>query len=304
LSFIITKYDKGHKLKYSKEIHLLFINNIMNTVLAATDYSKNSLIAINYAAALAKSKNAKLILLHVFHPPVIISEVPIAIPSIKEMTEANDKELKKISNRLKIKFGSKLKIEYKSKCGLIIDEIKDVVKKNNISLVVMGMHGAGIINEKLIGSITTSLIQKANCPILVISKKSDYKAPKKIVLATDYNELKNKKTIKKFKEFVNQFKSRVTVLNVFTDKQTQPTLNEAVSSKQLDKALKGINYKVDYIKNNNVINGINKYVKQNNIDMVAMISRKHSIFKRLVSEPNTKQMAFHGKAPLFVIHEE
>jgi nucleotide-binding universal stress UspA family protein len=275
----------------------------MNAILATTDYSKNSILAVNYAAGLAKNKNAKLILLHVFHPPVIISEVPVAIPSIKEMTDANDKELKKISNRLKIKFGSKLKIEYKSKCGLIIDEIKDFVKKNKISILVMGMHGAGFINEKLIGSVTTSLIQSANCPILVIRKKSVYKAPKKIVLATDYNELKNKKTIKKFKEFVHQFKSRVTVLNVFTDKQTQPTFNEAVASKQLDKALKGINYKVDYIKNNNVISGINKYVKQNNTDMIAMVSRQHSIFKNLVSEPNTKQMAFHSNVPLFLLHE-
>ena len=275
----------------------------MHTILATTDYSKESMQAVYYAAEMAKNKNAKLILLHVFHPPVIISEVPVAIPSIKEMTEANDKELKKIVNRLKLKYGNKLKIEFKSKCGLIIDEIKDFVKKNKIWLVVMGMHGAGFINEKIIGSITTSLIQSTQFPIIVISKKTTFKVPQKIILATDYNELKTKKALKQFKEFALEFKSHVIVLNVLRNSQIKPTLDEAVASLQLDKALKGIKYNIDYIKNNNVINGINKYVKQNNIDMVAMISRQHFILKNLVSEPNTKQMAFHGKTPLFVVHE-
>ena len=54
----------------------------------------------------------------------------------------------------------------------IIEEINLFSERNKTDLIVMGMQGAGYLAEKVIGSITTSLMPKAKCPILVIDEKT------------------------------------------------------------------------------------------------------------------------------------
>lgn len=119
----------------------------MKTILVATDYSEVSLNSVNYAAEMAVHTNSKLILFHAFHAPVILSEMPVAMPTMTEL-ERDTKTTKKIEKKLKTQFGEKLNVAVDFRCGLAVDEIVDYVKEHAVDLVVIGMHGAGVITEK------------------------------------------------------------------------------------------------------------------------------------------------------------
>jgi len=276
----------------------------MKTILAPSDFSKVSINAAEYAAELALLANAKLILFHSYHIPVAVTEVPAVIPDMNTLESNSQLALKEIEKQLILSYGKTLQIECVSKCGFAVDEIDMYATSIKSDLIVMGMKGAGYLTEKLMGSVTTALIHKSKCPVLAIDEHVRFKAPKKIVLACDYNETENEKVLEPLKSLARMFKSHICVLNV--ESELEPiaeTAGHVVSGFiKLQNSLANVDHSFHFITTENVVEGINEFVDMSDVDMVVMIPRKHSILKNIFNEPKTKQMAFHSKVPLLTLH--
>jgi len=275
----------------------------MKTILAPTDFSNVSLNAIEYSVEIAKLTKAKIILFHTYHVPLVTSDFPVVLPSLEEMEKDALKELKKIEKNIFNKHGRHFKIECICKCGFLIEEIRLYLKENKTDLIIMGMQGAGYLSEKLIGSNTTSLMHESKCPVLAIDKNVKFKNIKKIALACDYKEIKNGSILEPLKEFVRLFKSHVYVLNVVRELETTPAISDAIAGIRLEHALEDVDHTFHFGENENVVEGINEFVTEKNMDMVVMIPRKHSLITRMFVEPKTKQVAFHARVPVLSIHE-
>jgi nucleotide-binding universal stress UspA family protein len=165
------------------------------------------------------------------------------------------------------------------------------------------MRGAGYLTEKLIGSVTTDLINKSNCPVLAIDKEVKYRSIKKIALACDYFDTENKKILEPLKEFARLFNSHVYVINVIGEPEPVHSPTTLVSDLlKLDHSLAGVEHTFHHLKSDEVVEGINEFVTERKMDMVVMIPRKHTLLRNIFNEPNTKKMAFHSKVPLLALH--
>ncbi|MGZ3898709.1 MAG: universal stress protein [Bacteroidia bacterium] len=275
----------------------------MKTILAATDFSKASLNAIDYAAEIAALLNVKLILLHVYHVPMVTSEVPMMIPSLDEIEAEGMDELVKIEKELKEKFPS-LQTELKCVCGFALEEIERLNAALNLDIVIMGMRGTGMLEEKLVGSVTTSLIKRGKCVVLSIEEHVKFRTPKKIVLATDYSKIKNKQIFDPLKSISETFNSQVYILNVVKDKTAVPEISEAAEGIRLDHILERTDHSYFNTENKNITEGINQFVTSHNMDMVVMIPGQHNVLESLVKEGNTKQMAYHSLVPLLTLQKD
>lgn len=274
----------------------------MKTILVPTDFSKIAQNAIDYAIEIAKRTSSKLILFHVYQLPITPTEVPIIYP-VDQIEKDILEDLHKIEKQIFAKHGKNIPIECQFTTGFPADKIKLYSKKKKVDLIVIGMQGAGYLTEKLIGSVTTSLIRDSRCPVLVIDKHVKFKPIKKIALAYDYKEGTNKSTFDTMKEIANLFDSYVYVLNVVQELETIPAVNEAVAGIKLNHSLEDIKHSFHATKNEDVVEGINEFVDDKKIDMIVMIPRMHSILKTLFVEPHTKRMAFHTKTALLALHE-
>lgn len=274
----------------------------MKTILVPTDFHKIAANAIDYAAEIAKRSGAALVLFHAFHAPLVASEVPVAVPDLGEIEKDCMALLRKIEKTLHARHGNKLRVKSVVKCGFAVEEISDYASKQHVDLIVMGMQGAGFLSEKLIGSVTTSVIHDSKCPVIVVGEKIKYRPLKKIALACDYQEV-DKKTLAPLKVIAELFKSHIYVLNVANGTKSTPPLPVAVGEfLKLEGSLAKVDHTVHGIENDNVVEGINAFAAANNMDMVVMIPRKHSFLTNLIYEPNTKRMAFHSKVPLLALH--
>lgn len=276
----------------------------MKTILVPTDFSDASTNSLDYAVEIAKLTNAKLILFHVYHIPIITSEVPLVIPTLEEMENECTMALQALARNISLKNGNSLLIEYVCKCGFAVDEINQFAQEEEIDLIVMGMQGAGYITQKLIGSVTTSLIRNTKRPILVIDKHIKFKSIKKIVLACDYHEIKNNSVVEPLKKLAHLFKAHTYILNVVPELETTPTTKEAIAGIQLEHFLENMNHSFHSIKNEDVVNGITGFITSENMDMLAMIPHKHSVIKTIFHPSNTKHMAFHTTVPLLILNEQ
>jgi nucleotide-binding universal stress UspA family protein len=276
----------------------------MKTILAPTDFSKQANNSVTYAAEVATLTKSKLILLHVYGLPIIQSDVQVVMPAWPDMEKDCMDSLVKRKRILQRKYGTDLEIECICKMGYSVDEIlNQSISEKSVDLVIMGMQGAGYLSEKLIGSVTTSLIKKSKCPVLVINEKVKFKSLKKIVLAFDYEKRLNKTVLNPLKEFVKLFKSQVLVLQVVNETQKMPSIKNAVAGIGTEHVLEEIKHSYHFIKNDDVINGINKFAANKKADMIVIIPRKHKFLSSIFRETNTKKMAFHTSIPLLALHE-
>src|SRR5687767_1360079 len=123
----------------------------MKTILVPTDFSEASQNALDYAAEIAKPLKAKLILFHAYHLPIVSGQMPVNLPSEVEIEKETMDILRRMGQALHKKHGPKIHVAIVSKLGLAVDLINELVKANNIDLIVMGMQGGGLITQKLIG---------------------------------------------------------------------------------------------------------------------------------------------------------
>lgn len=278
----------------------------MKSILAPTDFSKTSHNAVDYAVEIAKLSNAKLILFHVFHVPVIATEVPVIMPSLNDLEKDCLATLSKIKKTI-LSHNSNLIIDCVCKCGFAVDEINLFTKNNHVDLIVLGMQGANYLSEKLMGSITTSIISKSKCPVLAIAQPVKFKSIKKIVLACDYLEAKNKSILEPLKEFAKLFNSHIYILNISNEPETvlihdDQTL-KAKAFANLGYSLENTNHSFHNQQNDDVVDGINDFIIKQKMDMVVMIPRTHSLLTNIFHEPKTKRLAFNTDIPLLALHD-
>src|SRR5689334_9682855 len=114
----------------------------MKNILVAVDFSEASRRATDYAAALAKSFDSNIVLLHAYYIPVPIGDAPGFIPlSFEEVQQENEALLQREIEYVAGKYG--IAADGYVRAGFAPGIIKELVEEINASLLVMGMKGAG-----------------------------------------------------------------------------------------------------------------------------------------------------------------
>lgn len=135
----------------------------IKTILHPTDFSERSGYAFQVACALARDYKARLVILHVALPPVVVYGAGIVPP---EPAETNAKLKEKLSH-LKAPDASIL-VEHRLLEGDPVTEIIRTAQEAKSDLVVMGTHGWTGLSRLLMGSVAEGVVRKALCPVLTV----------------------------------------------------------------------------------------------------------------------------------------
>lgn len=272
----------------------------MKNILIPIDYSPASRNAADYGLAYAKDTGAKVILMHVFHIPVVVSETPVAIPDFNELEKANQLEMEHYVADL-AKKGILPELSTIVRPGFVLDEISDVIKEQQIDLVIMGIKGAGKVAEVIVGSNTTGVMKDLKCPTIAVPANATYKPAKNIVFACDMQKVKNDSAIDQIKQLVAVNNAKLMVLHV-VDQKDHASFDKAVSGITLEHIFENTKHSLHFLENDDMVFAINDFVDKHSADLIVMIPKKHSVLHNLFHESNTKKMAFHSHIPLLAVH--
>jgi nucleotide-binding universal stress UspA family protein len=132
-------------------------------VLAATDGSRYSKIAVDEAIRIAKASKGKLTIVSVVD---VTEEFETEAP---ELTEGFEKQFKAMVEKIKKQARTKgVKAEGIVKIGEPYNVIISTAKEKKVDLIVMGSHGRRGISRLLMGSVTERVIGHASCAVLVV----------------------------------------------------------------------------------------------------------------------------------------
>ena len=114
----------------------------MKTILVATDFSPAALNAVHYAADMAISIKADLLMLTVVQTPIGYSDLPIVI-NLEDMLRSTEKDIRQLKEALQLKTNGKINIEAEVGMGSFFSELKSVCERVKPYAVVMGSQGNG-----------------------------------------------------------------------------------------------------------------------------------------------------------------
>lgn len=145
-------------------------------ILIATDDSECSKKALQHGHFLATAMGASVALVHVIEPAAptnygadpLMGQQPLIIPETTEIQEENSRSL---LEEISKKFTGVKEIFTFSRIGTPKQEILDLAGEWAADLIIMGTHGRTGFDHFISGSVSESVIRKANCPVLVVPGK-------------------------------------------------------------------------------------------------------------------------------------
>jgi nucleotide-binding universal stress UspA family protein len=133
----------------------------VKTILHPTDFSEHSEFAFRLAYSLARDYQARLLLLHVLLPPVIVYGEGAVVPEPWDATEEAREKMRHLEAH-----AHDVRIESLLMEGDPVDTILRVAVETHSDVIVMGTHGRTALARLLLGSVAEAVLRKAPCPVL------------------------------------------------------------------------------------------------------------------------------------------
>ncbi|MFZ1452481.1 MAG: universal stress protein [Ferruginibacter sp.] len=272
----------------------------MKKILVATDFSKVAGNAVNYAADMALSIDAQLVLLHVVQTPIGFSDLPIVM-GLEDMMRNAENDIQNLKEEVTLKTNGKINIETEVGMGGFFEELKMVCKRVNPYAVVMGSQGKTAAEHLMFGSHAVHTVKHLAWPVITVPPEAGFTAVKKIALASDLTEVVETTPFAEIKTLVHDFNAELHILNIGKKEIFDADIVfESGLMQEMTLALKPTFHFIDH---DNTDEGIMDFAEKNQIDLLVVMPHRHNLLSGMFHKSHTKQLVLHSHVPVMSIHQ-
>lgn len=268
----------------------------MASLIFATDFSPIAQNAVIYAAHLANYLNVDLELIHAYIIPFAYTDSPVPLLNVEEIQEIAKTSMQAESNRVKSAFPD-LTISTDIIPGDIIDCLTEIAEKKDTVIIVMGTSGTGS-GSFLWGSAAVKALRTLTIPVLAVASDITWKPIKNICFAADYDQITEDTPFEKVISWVGKLKAQLFVVHLSSQG------NITVAPELLREKLQELHPNYCSIENENMVEGINQYLKAENIDWLVVIPKKYGFLENLFHKSRTKILAQGSNVPVLAFHND
>ena len=181
--------------------------------------------------------------------------------------------------------------------GKLSDEIKPI-------LIIMGTRGKDRKEQDLIGSVTAEIIERSSAPILAIPEKEKFDRfsnVRNIIYATNFgnNDLI---AFDKMLKLLEPYKFKVFLVHIQPKSDVWNEVKLAGIKEYFKKHYPDLETEIALIEDSNILEGLDKFVMEHNIDLISLNSYKRNIFARLFNPSIARKMIFHAQTSMLILH--
>ena len=253
--------------------------NTVRKILVPIDFSDSSITAVKYASEMTRQdRKIEFFLIHV--------------------QDGNSKNGKKELDELKEKFFDSRKVPCQAiiKQGELVETLIATNEELSIDLIIFGT--AGSVDET-INSKTAQLLRKADCSVLIIPASTEGFSLNNIALAVDHKDLDDASKLSVFHDLAKWYNAKVHLVTV--DRKDKDNIKLGKAEQTLEYYLESLDYQHAVPKNKDIEKGIEQYIKEQNIDMLAIMPKNHAKSTEPSDGRLTRLLAAHSSVPLLVI---
>jgi nucleotide-binding universal stress UspA family protein len=271
----------------------------MKNVLITTDFSDNSKNAMNYAISMFGVKDVNFVVLNTYQDVSTSSTVMVSM--VDTYKKDSIRLLGKLEEELLAAYDG-IQLETKSMYGSLTRCIGKLSGERIIDYVVLGTKGLTGLENFIMGSNTLEVIKSIKIPLLVIPSHSEYQGLHRIAFAADYDKLENANVLKPMVNLALRTGAEVKIVNVLEEDKAAD-INKAEQGFVLHGQLEDVRHQYFTEVNDKVIDGLEVFIKEKNIEMIALVAHKYNFFDRLFHRSVTKQVSKLADIPLLVMHD-
>lgn len=302
---IWVKNDFCHKLLHQSDLFLLtnsssMINSLISCILVPIDYSPVSRQAAHAAAYLAKQLGADLFILHTYSLPVVGLAEGIVIAD--EIRQAQDKKLADFVEEFRTEY-PQVSVRGELQFGGAADWIVTKAEELTIDFIVMGTQGASDGFNSFFGSITSHIIGRVKCPVLIIPKGCHLRTINEVIFASDFHPTNDMAVyLKPLISLIEEFDPFVHVVH-FGHQQETPLTAAEIESAKLHELFKETKYSFHTLEADFPEEALFAFAEKYHGDLIVAVTRHYSLWERIFHRSFTKNIALHTTTPLLILHE-
>lgn len=273
-------------------------NNLM-TLNVPVDFSDTSTNAVKYAKELSKQLNGKVNLIHCYYPtPVSINEVSFIDPELETIRRKSfDEYTSQVSSDAYLIDPKSPIIEKEFVLGFPGQELVNISKRSPDDMMVIGSSGGGAM-KKYFGSVSTEIVQKGGCPVLVVPSDAKYNPLRKITLCSNDVEL-DAASIDEVIKIAAPYNAEIEVLHIDEGKGYQETLLMNLIINRYPKNKVGFTL----IQGDSKAKAIESYTKSEKPDLLVFSKKSKNLLRELFHKSLTKQLLLTSTIPFLIIHK-
>jgi nucleotide-binding universal stress UspA family protein len=269
----------------------------MLNILVPTDFSKLSKVAVQYAIKIGNKLDGNITL---FHVVTVTKAVRHSMrDKMKDLENDMMEKAESDLNKLMKEICKSVKTSNPVKCMVVRSDafqetLMKYAKKLRTGLIVMGTKGASGLKKTVVGSNTTSVIEKSKIPVLAVPDKAVFNGFKDIVYASDLKQ--TEKEIKTLLPYVEKFDSVLHLVHV-----AKNGINVEEVEEKIDSLVRKTGYEnmvTLVLVDRDVDGAIDQYLQVSKADILAMFTHNLNFYEKLFEKSKTREMAFHSRVPL------
>ncbi len=274
----------------------------MKKILVPTDFSDTSRDALRFAHEIARRKDCCLRVLHVSHPEFDPTN-PYATVPLYSFLEEKKKRLKSFVDSTNLSNGSGKKIDVETAVvpGFSSEEIVRYAMENDIDMIVMGTTGEGGFLNAIVGSVSTTVMEKAERPVMLIPGGVRFNGFKNILYACNYESI-DMDILRQVIDFAKRFDSIIHFVHVAEDADEAVEIETALFDRLFNEEAPTVPFNLVVIESESVLDGLKQYVEENKIDLVIFATKHRGLLGRLFHKSTSKEMVHHLSYPMMVLH--
>jgi len=279
----------------------------MKNILIPTDFSDNAWNALVYGISFFKKTHCTF---HIVHVNAINTNASgeaamYVSPDILESTilAESREQLKDLSHRIEqLPLNVKHEFHFKAIYGFLTDQLKDLVKKKNIDLIIMGTKGASGLKSVSIGSNTGNVITKVPCTLMAVPEDATYEKIEEIGFPSDLNLAYDVRILDTIKDIILLKKSALRLLYV-SSKGEELNANQIKIKNLLLDYYKETECTFHEVTGKHIDESVQCFTESRNLDMLIMVAKNLNFLERILFRPTVEKISYHTKVPFLVIHE-
>jgi nucleotide-binding universal stress UspA family protein len=184
--------------------------------------------------------------------------------------------------------------------GAFISELNHACEKIRPYCVVMGSQGASTADYRMFGSQTVQAMKKIHSPVIAVPPGTGFNYFKKIGIACDLENGIDHVPTEDIKKITKDFNASIHILNSAGRRGRRSKIIEEASA--LADVLSPLPHEFHFISNADDDMGIIDFTEKNNMDLLVVLPRKHTLFDKWTHASLTQKIVLQMSVPVMALH--
>lgn len=295
MSYLIEKSDSFIYIDKNKTI-----TNTMKKLLVAVDFSPASRYAYEYAEWLAIQLDGAIS--SIFVNTAIQAESTVSEKSRQEMIRKENEGYRERLRQFTANYPNRddealahLKPEHLLVAtGRIVPNIVEAARETGADAVVVGTRAKHGLRDHLFGSVTTQLIGRTPCPLIIVPEGAEYETVSRIALAVDIRQQKE------------PVLPALKAIAIALEAEVHPFYINLLPGEEdhfKEEPIKKAGHEITMVRERTLVEGVDYFLEKYPSEMLALYLPKRAFLDNLLRSSFSRHLAWNTPLPLLLIRE-